>query len=180
MPDHYEIKRLGLYLSRFTDLAASDRGSLLANFASRQQFVLPKLRSDITDDVAVAGYQERAELIAKFGLLAEEPKPDNSALIAKRREAISAGFFNSGLEAHADKFAADLTMPVTEARSAMQALKALQPKPQTPTVEERAAEGNTFGGSFEFRPLGRNHSETFARALDRAGAITTKKDVPNA
>lgn len=167
------IIRLAGYLECCTSLDGAARGELLGKFAAGHSFVVPVPISSLDANTSADAWVERAELIAKYGLKADDAE-ERAALVKQRREAIGKGFLDFGMEPRADELAADQSISVEAARAMLRAEK--PEGPRVPTIEERAAEGGTFGSSFDFRPMGSNHKENFAAALDRAGARPARKE----
>lgn len=165
------LARFQSFLQGYTDLAPSSAAPLLVSFARGEATVCPPVSSSVATEDMWRAHEERAQIIAEFGLLhsseeAEIASLEKSArLVAERRSALDEKWLAWGFEVEADALASDLTISLGEARAKILALRKAAAT-TTQTVEQRAA------GQVEMGPtLNSPQSDRERNAASMASAL---------
>lgn len=176
-----DVARFSQFCQSYAMLAPAVASPMIAKFASGQKIVVPSVSAALSEEWQWTGHEERASLIAEYGLFGsveeatEDARRANAPLIAERRKALSNSFLDYGAtaSARADELAADLSITVTQA---IAILKAEQPKSTIPSIEERSRDMPDMGGTdVSFLDPTKSHSNNMSGAIDRAAGI--KKEI---
>lgn len=139
------LARFQSFLQGYTDLAPSSAAPLLVSFARGEATVCPPVSSSVATEDMWRAHEERAQIIAEFGLLhsseeAEIANLEKSArLVADRRSALDEKWLAWGFEVEADALASDLTISLGEARAKILALRKAAAEDGLRRIEQRAA-----------------------------------------
>lgn len=177
-----DVARFSCFCQSYATLTPAAASPLIVKFASGQKIVVPTVSADLAEGVQWDGNDERASLIAEYGLFGsveeatEDARRANAPLIAERRKALSEGFLDWGAtaSARADELAADLSISVAQAMATLKAENAERSLPSDYlTVAQRAEGAPEMGGDMNdvFSGSAKSQSSKMSAAIDRAAGI---------
>ena len=139
------LARFQSFLQGYTDLDPSSAAPFLVSFARGEATVCPPVSSSVATEDMWRAHEERAQIIAEFGLLHSSEEAEiaglvaSARLVAERRSALDENWFAWGFEVEADAKASDLTVSLEEARAKISALRKARAEEGVRRMEQRAA-----------------------------------------
>lgn len=170
------VSRFRGFLESIARLSPSAAAPLLTAFARGEPVVCPAVSSELASDDVWAAHEERASIIADYGLLESRKEADdahravNAAAITERRAALAEGWLDHGFEGRAGELAADLAVSVDDARAELRAMRAAK-SANVPTIQQRAEGQPEMGGEPIGRPMSKAEqvAEGWRKAFAKAG-----------